>query len=343
VSWSITELVGDAKHGTKSLEASHSDQQNEVEHALTAGLDLPGQTIERKIYFYHANAGSFDNGTQVPFDIVPALDHIDGLDFANDGRYVPDDDRVLCCWIDSTNEHPQLRLGGIRRNGLPQVERAGRLSDLNIPADSGLVEAIHIVSFEDNIFAADYNFYGPRMSQLSHYLAVRAAEQSPAVTFEALIHPDVEEQLNQLEDVRLFQLKIRAPFAAHVSRASANLGSAFEAAARVGNAEELEIILRPAKRSHNTLSRQLINAARSLLSLSDITTEASKFKIAGHRSDIGRTDTIDLLNEQLIAKADVVRQSRRGRAVDSKSVYEAIHRAYTELRPRLEQAAGIAQ
>ena len=187
---------------------------------------MPQGTIERKIYFYRANAGINADGSDVQFNIVPALHHINTLGFVDRERYLVDDDRVLCCWVDQVAPQPRLRLGSIRRNGLPQVERHGDLKDLNIPSDSGLLEAIHIVGFPGNIFAADFNYYGPRMSQLSNYLTQRAPEM-PAVSFEALINPDVLTQLNQLANVKLFQLKIRAPFASHVKEASKDLGSAF--------------------------------------------------------------------------------------------------------------------
>ena len=60
----------------------------------------------------------------------------------------------------------------IRRTGLPQLEQAGTVSDLKIADNAGLVEAVHVVFFPDNIVGADFNFYGPRLSRLGYYLRV---------------------------------------------------------------------------------------------------------------------------------------------------------------------------
>jgi hypothetical protein len=136
-------------------------------------------------------------------------------------------------------------------------------------------------------------------------------------------------------------LKIRAAYAATVAQANRDLGAAFEAAARAGNAEELEIVLRPRKYSQNALADRMLRVARRLARRGDLRTEASKFEVKGVRTDTGDIELVDVLRDQLIAREEILRQSIRGRALDSGSTYEAIERAFRELQQELNVAAGI--
>lgn len=120
---------------------------------------------ERKIHFYRAHIGTDEGGRPIPFDPHPALNHIHRLPFRAQGRYFADGDDAITCWVDGPNPRRRFRIAHVRRSGLPLVEQAGSLSDLQIPADSGLVEAIHVVVFPDNIVGSDSNFYGPRMTR----------------------------------------------------------------------------------------------------------------------------------------------------------------------------------
>ena len=125
--------------------------------------------ISRKIHFYRALlAGLDEDGSPTPFDPATALHHIDQLDFSPEGRYLDIGDTTLCCWVRRADPPQKFRFGHIRRTGLPLVEiRGGRLDDLEIPDDSGLVEVIHVVVFENGIIGADFNFYGPRVGRLA--------------------------------------------------------------------------------------------------------------------------------------------------------------------------------
>lgn len=303
---------------------------------------MPPQRVERKIYFYRADVGTDDGGRPLPFNPTAGLRHINGLPFTAAGRYLDEGDMRLCCWVDRPNPRQRFRLGQIRRSGLPQVEQSGNLSDLQIPANSGLVEAIHVVAFANNIVGSDFNFYGPRMSRLSLYLHEKAAGRCPEVTFEPLLRQDVAAELDRLREIRMFHLKIRASYATTVAQAQQDLGAAFEAAARAGNAEELEIVLKPRKYSRNALADRMLRAARTLARRGDLRTEASKFAVKGVRADTGEIEVVDILRDQLIARKEILRQSERGRALDSGSAYEAIERAFGELEEELNVAAGIA-
>lgn len=303
---------------------------------------MPPQPVERKIYFYRANAGVDQGGRPLPFNVMPALQHIDQLPFAPAGRYLDDGTSRLCCWVDRLNQQPRVRLMQIRQSGLPQLERQGQLSDLSIPANSGLAEAIHIVVFGSNIVGSDFNFYGPRMSRFSWYLREKGNGHCHDVTFEPLLRQDVAAELDRLREIRMFHLKIRSSYAATVEQADRDLGQAFAAAQRAGGAEELEIVLRPQKYSRNPLSNGILLAARNLVRRGDLRLEASKFAVKGVRADTGALELIDVLRDQLVVREEVMRQSERGRALESSSAFDAIERAYGALEEELTMAAAAA-
>jgi hypothetical protein len=327
---------------------------------MAAGKDMSAPTLERKIHFYRIDAGKDAGGYPVLFDPLPALAKIDTLPFSNEkGRYlVGIDGSALCAWVDHQRERPAMRFGQIRRAGLPQIEELGELSDLHLAENAGLVEPVHVVFFPDNIAGVDFNFYGPRVKRLGHYLRLKAGDPTPLAHFEPLLRLDVLNQLEQLQDVRLFDLKIRPSFVEVVERADQDLGSAFQAARNLGHTEQIEILLRPAKDDRTTietspeggifsskisLGRRLVNIAKTLARRDDLRTETKKFVIEGKRQDTDRVEAIDLLRDHLICHKQIVRHGERSRALDPLSAYAAIESAYGEVKHELLVAASIVQ
>lgn len=298
--------------------------------------------VERKIYFYRTDVGLDEAGRPIPFNPVPVLRHLQGLPFTDDGLYWDaGDGHDTCCWVDVASSRGRLRFGNVRRSGLPQVERAGEIGALGIPASAGLLEQVHVLFFPHNIVGSEFNFYGPRLSRLSRYFATKANGTCPPVTFQALLRQDVMEQIDRLADIRLLHLKIHASYAAVVAQADQDLGSAFEAAARAGQAEELEIVLRPRAHSRRSLSDRLLQTVRRLTQGRELRQESTHFSIRGLDSETGRVETVDILKDQLISKKRIILENARTRALDSESAYLAIDAAYNELRDQLHAAAGV--
>lgn len=300
------------------------------------------RTVERKIYFYRIDLGTENDGAPVSFRLGPALNILDGLPFTEQGRYLQlPGGNALSCWVDSTRSPQRMRLATIRRTGLPHLEEGGELSPLQISERTGLYEPIHIVFFPRNIVAAEFNFYGPRASQLGRYLIAKA--NAPATTtVDPLLRRDVTDQLRRLQDIRVFDLKVHASYTDTLSQLNDDLGSAFEAAARVGEAQEVQVVLQPQPYSRNSLSQRLLGIVRRLANDSHLRENATRFHIRGFDEGTGRVEDIDVLRDHLIAKRHMVRLADRTRAIDPASAYASIQEAYEELRHDLESAASVA-
>lgn len=247
----------------------------------------------------------------------------------------------VCCWVHQ-NAHPGLQVGNLRRTGLPQLERRGNMVPLEIPAAGGLVELVHVVFFPNNIVGSEFNFYGPRLSRLGHYLGVKAGHIHKSVEFLPLLRQDVLDQLSRLKDIRLFQIKMRASYADVIAEADKDLGSAFAAAAKAGDAETIEIILSPKPYSREPISEKLLSLAKRLAKRTDTREEVSRFVVKGFDDEAGRSQLIDILSDRLISRKLIVLQDKRTRALDPDSTLKAIVEAHAELKDQLHNAAGIS-
>lgn len=304
-------------------------------------------TLERKIHFYRADIGVDGGGRPLAFDPAPALATINALPFSdgNNGRYlVADDGNAVCAWPGASGTLQSMRFCQIRRTGLPQLEQAGRVSDLNIATDAGLLEPVHVVFFSDNIVGADFNFYGPRLSRLGYYLRIKSGNALPLATFHPLLRNDVAEQLDHLTELRLFNLKVKPAYIQTIRQADASLGDAFAANARVldGDSEEIQLVLKPSKDTRNNALQRLLGPVKALARGRELRENAGLFQIKGKHDETNRVETIDLLRDQLIVRKQVLRLGERSRAVDADSVIQAIQTAHEELVAELRQAPGVA-
>jgi hypothetical protein len=301
------------------------------------------RTARRKILFYRVNVGTDPSGRFRQFD-PSVLMSLDSLAFDDEGgRYlIEPDGNALCLWIDSPPPRLQLRFGRIRRTDLPQIERRGILTELQIDPDAGLSEPIHLTFFDSNIVGVEYNFYGPRLSRLSVYLAAHLSGFSDQISFEPLIRPDVVAQLNRLQDMRLFDLRLRPAYVELVRQADPDLGSTFEAANRLGEPELIEICIKPEKRSRATFLSRMLPVIRRLAQSHEIENAATHFTITGTDSDTGKVEPIDILRSQLLQHRIVAKVSDRGRAVISQSVYNEICNSYESLRSQIDTASSLS-
>lgn len=303
-------------------------------------------TLERKIYFYRIDAGTDDAGRPVTFDPLPVLNRIASLPFeeSRTGRYLRDEEgNALVAFPDLKQFGHALRFGHVRRVGLPQLERAGTVLDLKIAEDEGLLETVHIKFFADNLVGSEFNFYAPRISRLGGYLQEKMPAVPTNLQFIPLLRQDIAAQLNNLEDIRLFKLKIRPSYSDAVRQADKSLGDAFAANAKIldGSCAEIELSLIPEREQRTWALSRLAKPIKALVTRPDFRENAEVCQIRGFNRLIGKVDTVDLLHDQLISNKQVLRLNARSRALSAASAYDAIDNAYAELKSELAIAAGI--
>lgn len=307
-------------------------------------LTKRARTVNRRIYFYRVCRGSSDSGYPIQFDPRPALESICAMSFTNTGRYLTDDNGdSICLWPISNGQHPSVRFSKIRRSALPQIEEEGALSELPISDRSGLVESIHGVFFENNIVGFEYNIHAPRVSRLGYYLTTKAGLEGPILSFDPILRVDVTQQLERLQEIRLLDIKASRGIASVLEDASSSLASTFSATERLITGNDcitIRMSISPSNR--RSALQRFINDLRSIVRTPDILAYMKKGSVRGKCVDSGRVETVDLLQDQFVVDAKVVRLNERTRAVDERSMIEQIERAYAGLKSQLESATSIA-
>lgn len=297
---------------------------------------------KRRVYFYRIHSGLDAAGRPEVYDLGQAIRHINGLDFNLGGRYIESgEDELTCCWIERGTPPYHLTLGRIRRSSLPDVEAAGDLAPLEIPEEAGIAEQTHFVVFPDTQIVGEvFNFYGPRISALRRYLKQKFAGTPRQLNFEALLRQDVLDQLDQLGEIRVFDLRIRRSFLDQVRRVDDSLADMFETGIALGEAEEVEVILRPRAYSRTWLSRRLLGVAKRLANTAGVREEAGRFRVTGLNVETAAMEEVDVLRDRYVVEKEIGRRPGRGRALAPRSAFRAIREAYGELRDELVEAAA---
>ena len=303
-------------------------------------------TLERKIYFYRADIGNDEGGKPLTFDPSSALNVISSLPFANDdsSRYEFDNDgNALCLIPHSHSTSSAIQFCRIRRAGLPQLEKAGQIIDLNLDNDSGLLEAVHLVFFPDNIVGCEYNHYGPRVSRLGSYLQTKSNETVPKAYFHPLLRGNAAKQLDRLSEISLMDISIRPAFINFVRQVDKSLADAFDASAQVlSDPEKVQLVIKPQRESRYAALQKLLTPIKEMIGEAEFRQAADRFKLRGRCEDTDRVETIDLLKDQLISTKKIVRLNERSRALDPDSAFDAVREAYQELRDDLIHATAIS-
>ena len=307
----------------------------------------PPGTLRRNIYFYRADIGTDEGGQPLDYDPAPALSVIESLPFTNDvnGRYEFDvDGNALSVRRHHTGPNVTLQFGRVRRNGLPQLEQAGNISDLVLDADAGLLEAIHVVFFPNNIVGAEYNHFGPRVSRLGGFLYDKSGKAVPRATFRPLLRGDAAKQLDRLSDLRVLELSVMPSYVDVVRQSHVSLADALTANGRVlENPKVLQVILKPQQEASTGFLAKMIGGLKELVSNGNVQEGADRLQVHGKCHDTDRVETIDLLRDQLISTKAIVRMNPRSRALVPAAAFKAIREAYRDLFEELVAASSVSQ
>ncbi|MEV0633356.1 hypothetical protein [Nonomuraea wenchangensis] len=303
-------------------------------------------TIKRSVYFYRIDAGADETGIQknIDADVEAGLKEISDLPFELTGRrYMNQSDgSSLCAWVDTVGKITKLRLGTIRKNALPQSEFGGTLRNLALEVDEGLCETSHICLFPNGIVGVEHNFYGPRAKRLSAYMTHALSGAFPPFVMEALLRHDVARQLEGNKSVRKLTLRVRKSYTAAIGEANESLGRALDAAAVGSDAAVVGLILQPEPYKKIDLKTDLIHFLRNIIRKEDLREQARELKATIVDDGTGRADEINLLEDQLISKKTILRQTSRSRVLNSDDAYRKIIDAYEELHEDLLSASSAS-
>lgn len=304
----------------------------------------PEGLLERKIYFYKVDAGQIKE-EPVQFDPVPILQHISGLPF----KIIPDDPLLQHRYLRAEGdnliyvepyslEFPQkLVMGLSRRTNLPELERLGALSALPIPDGAGLSEKTHIMFFGEYV-AADFNFYGPRVSKLSEYFGVKAKGIGRRIRLDHLIRREAAEDLKRLSGIVLARFKFQKPAMPTIEKAGRSLGAGFREMLRVSGSDEMEVVLR--KKKGKFLSKEIFSAVLRLAADSRTYEEFTKLRVEGDNRETEAREEVNILNDQLILTRRTLRTDAKSRAVKTESAFIEIESAFHEVSKRLGSAVA---
>ncbi len=242
-------------------------------------------TVEREIYFFRVDTGNDASGRPKPFNPEQVCTHINTLPWDHESpnrRYWEDNDKVIACWIDSEKMPCKMRLGNIRGKDLPQVEQLGELSPLEISEQAGLAEQTHIVFLTDEIIGCDKNFYGPRITRLPFYFTEKAFGIAPQeLNISAIFKKDVYRQLKAYNHINLVNIRINAPYLDVLKNIDDSLSDALDGLLKVGESDDVEIILKMSRGSHGYLSNKIFDDIKRMIKEKDFLYDVRKLKIRG--------------------------------------------------------------
>jgi hypothetical protein len=299
--------------------------------------------VVKKIYFLRVDAGKTDSDKPVTFDPKPILGALDQLDFADGQRYIDNyDGNVTCAWVDTIGAESRMRLATIRKTDLPQLEVGGKLGDLQLPENGGLAEPIHLVFFPNNVVGVEFNFYGPRATRLPWYLKKAVPLEAEGIKrVEFLTRQDVLGQLGKFDAVRTVSLTAKPAYAGTLQSEIKDLASALNAAANVGGSETISLSLSVGRSRKGKLDN-VLDGIKRLVRRKKIPVElVSKFDVSGRNADTGRVETVDLLQDYLVAESRVLKINPVMRALDRESVYKGIRDAHQRMRTEINSALAV--
>lgn len=292
--------------------------------------------IKRRIHFYRLDAGQDPSGMPKPSEISKALGYIKSLPPSD--IYWDDGNIITACWVDREQPPQRIQYGTVRRSGLPQVDHGEGLKPIG---ESALVEPIHIVFFENFIVGCEFNFYGPRLQRFATYIAKKVPDFQ-RLSFLPLIHQNALEKVDQLKRIRRFELRVHRSHIAVLANTHKDLANTLDAAAELGDAEEIEVILKPKAYSHGWLADKILHITRQMARKEeDLSTYAIHFVVTGEDARTGKTEVVDILSDKLIVTKEIPSDPSHEGSLDDAAAYAAIEEAYSEKQDELLVAAGV--
>jgi hypothetical protein len=228
-----------------------------------------------------------------------------------------------------------LRLFKVRRDDLPGVDDgAGTRTELNLDADAGLAEAIHIRLFPNGVVGAEFFFHGPRITRFERFVRVKL--EMP-FSIRQLARHDVIEEALKYDDIRVLRVKLDPSVTSREAAGEVGLdeliiASSFEAGVYI------DVQLRAEKNDDAFRERvkRLFSKLRSGNADANI---FEKLEISGRPEGEHRVTQLDLLSERLYRIVEIPYRTERYRDLDSGAAFSAIREAYQQVESELPRDA----
>ncbi len=306
---------------------------------------MNNQTITRKIHFFHfelmelvGDAKTFSKHSE-PERIFKEVSNLElkGDHARSRFKYYSNNDVSFLNDIQNENGIIRGRYAISRRSSLPELETGGVLEPLAIPRNSGLAEITHFVYFpEKDIIGVEFNFYGPRANSLRIYLTEKSRNTNKPfeyIELNPILNQDLDSLLQDLGEINLFQMEVARNELSIIEELDMDLYSAFNSAARVSDAESVEVILRKKKYSRGGFPLPFSKKGiKELLSIGDNRQKINKMKVNAESHSEESNKNFDLLEDKMITSKKVSTLGQRSRSVDSSSMFEKIEEAYNDLK-----------
>jgi hypothetical protein len=181
------------------------------------------------------------------------------------------------------------------------------------------------------------------MSSLSVYLWAKAPASAQGIRFDQLLRQDVLDELNQLDEIKLIDLKIRASYLTELRRANRNLADALQTMVNLAEAQEVEVVLRRRRRGRGELAAWVPETLRRIMGRPRARQEIGRLLVKGRREGERKLKTVDMLRDQLVLTKTIETRGNRSRVLIPTEAFTAIREAFGELEGQLRDAAAIQE
>ena len=307
--------------------------------------------VKKKINFfgYSMTQGLGEDTVDInPVDVFELINNLPyQLDNEDIGRYLVDpldETRETLLLSYQTDDNKILgKVAHVRRGARPSVEKKGTgevRSIKELTPDDGIVETTHFVLYpSDRVIAIEYNHHGPRAKTIAVYLETKAKDIINNVELKSVTNREFQRRLNQVDPsgIRILQMRIPISRSEQVRSIDSDIFEAMKSAEKIGQSEEIEIILRPKKRSRATIDvlGRLKNIVEKIMQDNSEPSEIfTGLKIGGLDAETGRSKEFDLLEEHLVSLVHLVRENSM-REIDSDDMFKKIDHAFRSKREEI--------
>lgn len=230
-----------------------------------------------------------------------------------------------------------MRFYRIRRGNLPETEESGTFEDLQLAAERGLAESIHILLFDDSVIGSEYNHYGPRVTTLGRFLNERCDQD---IRIRPFIREDVISAILSMREIRRFRVKVTPHGAAELQQRGVALSEGLDVADvfRAGKYADLTWASQPGDADFTQRVKRFFRGLRD--SGVEPTTVVEAAQVYGVTSG-DDLDDFDLLRDRVVIVEQIRRESPRHRTLDTEAAYAAIEAVHESLATDLAQGGTL--